>query len=165
MTPRRNLAAGFGLLELSLMIAGASLLLAVILPFVKQRVIEARASAVAHDLRAFAAAFQSNATQRGDWPPGDGTPGTIPDGMANSLRGTNWQQPTPIGGHYAWDPNGVHQGARHRAVIVIASTPDSPVSTDRTQLLELDRRLDDGNLAAGSLMLGYRNYPIFILEH
>ena len=30
---------------------------------------------------------------------------------------------------------------------------------------DLDRRIDDGSLDTGNLRLGFRNYPVYVLEH
>lgn len=156
---------GFTLLELAVVVAIISVVLAVCVPLARHLIIQARASALENDLRVFTAAFQSYANEHGDWPAGDGTPGAFPDGMAAYLSSSNWQRRTPVGGNYTWDPNSLQQGSRHRAVIVIASTPDNPVTSDRVQLLEIDQKFDDGELATGTFVLGYRNYPAYILEH
>lgn len=156
--------AGFSLIELSVVVAIISILVAIAVPTTKNLVFRARSSAVANDLRVFSAAFQAYAHENGDWPVGDGTPGAIPAGMAGYLNSTNWQRTTPIGGNYSWDPNSMQQGVRYRAVIVIVSTDGNPVTSDSNQLLDLDRTLDDNNLETGNFMLGFRNYPIFLLE-
>ncbi len=158
-------ATGFTLLGFSLAVAGLAVAMALGLPLARNWLLRSRAGRVAADLRAFSAAFQSYATDHGDWPPGDGVPGAIPPGMQTYLARTRWQQPTPIGGQYAWDANGRHQGSRYRAVIVIASTRGNPVSTDLVQLLQIDRAIDDGKLHSGSFLLGFRDYPLFVLEH
>lgn len=85
--------------------------------------------------------------------------------MEGYLRATNWQRTTPIGGLYTWSPNTVQQGERYRAAIVITTVGENKVSSDRIQLTDLDRRIDDGSLDTGNLRLGFRNYPVFVLEH
>jgi prepilin-type N-terminal cleavage/methylation domain-containing protein len=156
---------GFSLLELSVVVAILSIVLAVCVPLARHLLIQARATALENDLRVFAAAFQNYANEHGDWPDGDGTPAAFPTGMEGYLSATNWTARTPIGGHYTWTPNSVQQGSRHRAAIMISSTPDNPVSSDRIQLLEIDQKFDNGELASGALLLGYRNFPVYILEH
>jgi type II secretory pathway pseudopilin PulG len=126
---------------------------------------ESRASAVAADLREFAAAFKSYAQTRGDWPAPEAAPGVIPAGMETSLRGTNWAQVTPLGGRYTWAPNTMQRGERIRAAIVITPDQQHPVSPDRRQLAALDRTLDDGTFDTGQFRLGFRNHPLFVLEH
>lgn len=162
---RRPAAAGFSLVELAVVVTIISVLAAIAVPTTKNLVFRARSSAVQNDLRVFAGAFQTYAQEKGDWPAGNGIPGAFPAGMEGLLGATNWQRPTPIGGNYTWDPNSLHQGTRYRGVIVISTTPDNPVTSDRMQLLDLDRLIDDGNLDSGNFLLGFRNYPIFVLEH
>ncbi len=142
-----------------------SILIAIAVPTTKNLTFRARSSTMQNDLRVFSAAFSLYAQENGDWPTGDGTPGAIPPGMESYLNNTAWQRNTPIGGNYAWDPNSMQQGVRYRAVIGIYSTTNNPVTSDRNQLLDLDRLTDDGDLTTGNFLLGYRNYPIYVLEH
>ena len=156
--------AAFTLIELAVVVAIISIVAAFAVPVAQHILHQARTAAVENDLRVFAAAIQAYASENGDWPAGDGTPGAFPAGMQGYLGQTNWQRTTPIGGNYAWDPNSTQQGNHYRAVIVIASSPDNPVSSDRLQLTEIDQKIDDGDLTAGTLQLGYRNYPFYVLE-
>ena len=156
---------GFTLMELSVVVAIISVLAAVAVPAMKKSNLVARSVAVANDLRVFAGAFQVYTHEHGEWPSGDGTPGAFPDGMEGYLGSTGWSRITPIGGYYTWDPNSTQQGERYRAVIVLATANVQAVTADRTQLLDLDRRLDDGDLDSGNFRLGFRNYPVFVLEH
>jgi prepilin-type N-terminal cleavage/methylation domain-containing protein len=156
---------GFSLIELAVVVGILSLVIAIAVPSGAQLLMQARAGAVENDLRIFSAAFQAYANEHGDWPTGDGTPGAFPPGMSGYLAETNWQRRTPLGGNYAWDPNSLQQGLRYRAVIVIASSPANPVTDSREQLVRLDQKFDDGNLATGNFLLGYRDSPIYVLEH
>lgn len=124
----------------------------------------ARAHAIEKDLNAFSEAFQACALQLGDWPPGDGAPGAVPPAATDYLRDTSWRRRTPIGGRYAWDPGSLHHDVRHRAVIVIASTPNNPVGAGLRQLRIIDEKIDDGDLATGNFFLGHRDEPVFVLE-
>jgi prepilin-type N-terminal cleavage/methylation domain-containing protein len=162
---RRPGARGFSLLELSVVIFIISVIAAFAVPALKQTLLESRARAVANDLRVYAGAFQAYAQEKGDWPAGDAVPGAFPAGMTGSLGKTNWERVTPIGGRYTWAPNSLQQGEHYHAVIVLSSTPDAAVSSDKKQLLEIDRTIDDGDLETGNFRLGYRNFPIFVIEH
>jgi prepilin-type N-terminal cleavage/methylation domain-containing protein len=157
--------AGFTLLELSVVVFIISLIVALAVPALKKIQTEARSTAVANDLRVFAGALQTYVHERGDWPPGNSEPGVLPAGMEGYLRETNWSRTTPIGGRYTWAPNTLQQGERYRAAIVLSSVADSAVTTDKNQLIDLDRKLDDGSLDTGNFRLGYRNFPVFVLEH
>ena len=138
---------------------------AVSVPALKKNAQNARSSAVMNDLRVYAGAFQAYAQEHGDWPPGGGAPGAFPPGMDGYLSSTNWSRTTPIGGSYQFATQSPQAGGRYAAVIIIASTADSPVSSDANQLTDIDQKLDDGNLSTGNFFLGYRNYPVFVLEH
>lgn len=142
-----------------------SVMVAIAVPAFLKVLIESRASAVANDFRVFTAAFQTYVHEKGDWPPDASGPGAIPPGMETYLGPTGWSRVTPIGGHYQWAPNTLQQGQRYRAAITISTTDDSTVSADLVQLVELDRKIDDGNLDTGNFCLGFRNYPVFVLEH
>jgi prepilin-type N-terminal cleavage/methylation domain-containing protein len=162
---RRHRQGGFSLLELSIVIFIISILAALAVPAFKQALLESRARAVANDLRVYAGAFQAYAQEKGDWPAGDAVPGAFPSGMGGSLSKTNWERVTPIGGRYTWAPDSLHQGERYHAAIVLSSTADTTISSDKKQLLEIDRTIDDGDLDTGNFRLGYRNFPVFVIEH
>ena len=156
--------AGFTLIELSVVVLILSVLAALAVPAVKKINREARSAAVVTDLRVFRGALESYTHEYGDWPPGNRAPGVFPAGMEPHLRATNWERPTPIGGRYTWSPNTVQQGERYRSAIVISSVAENRVSADRLQLTDLDRQIDDGSLDTGNLRLGFRHYPVYVLE-
>jgi type II secretory pathway pseudopilin PulG len=138
---------------------------AIAVPALKRNMISARTSAVMNDLRVFAGAFQTYAQEHGDWPPGGGSPGTYPPGMEGYLGPTNWSRATPIGGNYQFATQSPQLGGRYAAVIIIATNGQNVVTVDANQLADIDKKLDDGNLSTGNFFLGYRNYPVFVLEH
>jgi len=156
---------GFSLVELAIVVLIISVLVALVVPLLKRLTLEARASTVINDLRVFTTGFQSYVQERGDWPAGTGVPAEFPAGMDGYLGPSGWSRMTPVGGNYTWDPNSLQSGERFRAVIVISSVGENKVTSDRNQLLEIDRKFDDGNLDTGSFRLGFRNYPVYILEH
>jgi prepilin-type N-terminal cleavage/methylation domain-containing protein len=163
--PPRGGARAFTLLELSVTLFIISVLAALAVPSLKRVLLESRSVALANDLRAFAAAFEDYAHENSNWPPGGGAAGEFPAGMAGRLSRTNWERITPIGGRYLWAPGSLHQGERYQAAIVIASVEGDPVTSDRLQLQDIDRRVDDDDLGTGKFRLGYRNYPVFVIEH
>jgi hypothetical protein len=118
-----------------------------------------------NDLRVYSGAFQAYAQEHGDWPPGGGAPGAFPAGMDGYLSQTNWTRVSPIGGYYQFATQSPQGGGRYAAVIIIASSGSNNVTSDVKQLTDIDTKLDDGNLNAGNFFLGYRNYPVFVLEH
>ncbi len=140
-------------------------LAAAAVPALKQNAQNARSSTVMNDFRVFAAAFQAYAQEHGDWPAGGSPPGAFPPGMDGYLSRTNWARPSPIGGSYQFAVQSPQAGGRYAAVIIIASSRGNRVSSDARQLADIDTKLDDGNLSTGNFFLGYRNYPVFVLEH
>jgi prepilin-type N-terminal cleavage/methylation domain-containing protein len=164
--PRNRLrsTAGFSLLELSVVTFIISVLFAIAVPGYVRLNVKARSTAAINDLRVFAGSFTNYAHDRGEWPASTGVPGEIPPGMAPYLSSTAWEHSTPIGGFYTWAPNSLQRGARYRAVLTITSVGENKVSTDLTQLTDIDQRLDDGNLTSGNFILGFRNQPVFVIE-
>jgi prepilin-type N-terminal cleavage/methylation domain-containing protein len=158
-------AAGFSLLELAVVVLIIGILAAVSVPALKKNAINARSSAVMNDLRVYSGAFQAYAQEHGDWPPGGGAPGVFPAGMEGYLSATNWSRVTPIGGYYQFATQSPQGGGRYAAVIIISTVGSNAVTSDLKQLSDIDTKLDDGNLVTGNFFLGYRNYPVFVLEH
>ena len=150
---------------MSIVVLIIGILAAVSVPALKRNAINARSSAVMNDLRVYAGAFQAYVQEHGDWPPGGGAPGEFPAGMEGYLSRTNWSRTTPIGGNYQFATQSPQQGGRYAAVIMITGSDLNPVSSDSKQLTDIDTKLDDGNLSTGNFFLGYRNYPVFVLEH
>jgi hypothetical protein len=152
-------------LAASLTLFALGLVAALAAPVARRSWHERRAAAAVRELREIAAAFQAHAHARGDWPPADALPGAAPTGMAERLAPTRWSQRTPLGGRYTWTLNSVHQGERYQAAILLAPATGAPLSAGRDELAIVDRALDDGDLATGNFRLGFRNYPVFVLEH
>lgn len=161
----RPLAAAFSLVEVSVAILIISVLAALAVPSWKKSLVSAHATAVVNDLRVFAGAFQAHAHARGDWPAAALQPGAFPLGMEGYLAETSWRRPTPVGGLYTWATDTVQQGERYRAAVLILSDGENHVTSDRRLLLDIDRKIDDGNLETGNFRLGFRNQPVFVLEN
>jgi type II secretory pathway pseudopilin PulG len=140
-----------------------SMLATLALPAVRRVRMRARSAAIANDFRTFAAAFDAYAQETGQWP-ADVAAGVMPAGMTDRLGSTAWQRQTPMGGRYNWEYNQLHFGVRYKAAISIAATAASPLPLDVNQLLDLERRLDDGNLLGGSFRIGTGLVPLFIIQ-
>lgn len=139
-----------------------SLLVAAAVPamiHVKRRSV---ATAVANDLRVFAAAFDAYAHEAGGWPQ-EVDAGVVPSEMAARLNATVWQRPTAIGGFYNWESDQMHAGSRYRAAIAITSGGTNSVQQDADLFEAIDRVLDDGNLNSGNFRLGSDDEPVFIV--
>ena len=140
-----------------------SVLAAFAMPASRRIATSARAAATVNDLRVFATAFQTYAQQNSNYPPSAGI-GVMPPLMAGALNQTAWRRITPIRGCYKWNLDTVHAGTRYRASISLRTQGTNRVSNDRSQLLAIDRAIDDGNLATGVFFIGAGNEPVFIIE-
>ncbi len=156
-------AGGFSLVEIGMATLIIGVLASLAMPALQRTLQATRVSAVANDLRTFAAAFQHYAQQNGHYPP-DADIGVMPPLMEGSLGTSSWTHVTPIGGYYNWEYNRISAGVQYRAGIGIRTKLPSSVTTDRTLLLAIDRLIDDGNLATGSFFLGIGNEPFLAIE-
>ena len=155
----------FSLVEIAVAVLIVGLLAAICVPRLKNYVVRARSRAVINDLRVFSQAYHHYLQENGDWPSGSSTPSRFPKGMERYLRESRWTHPTPIGGYYMWETNVVQGGQHVRAAISIISANGSAVTSDRIQLADIDKRLDDGNLSTGSFRLGFYNDPVYVIEY
>jgi prepilin-type N-terminal cleavage/methylation domain-containing protein len=155
---------GFTLVEISVVVLIIGLVASIAVPQIRKSIVIARSEALINDLRVYSQAYQHYMQEKGDWPPGSSSPGVAPAGMGEYLNQTNWAQKTPVGGLYQWETRVLHNGQRIQAAISVVSSGDNEVTTDRIQLEDIDRRIDDGNLDTGSFRLGFENQPLFIIE-
>lgn len=155
--------AAFTLIEIGIAAVIIGLLAALAIPSFKRSMMAARSDAVINDLRVFTTAYQHYLQDKGDWPE-DSEPGNYPAGMEQYLRATAWTNHSAIGGYYNWEYQAVHGGSKIRAAIAITSVGDNPVSSDKMQLEDIDRRFDDGNLNTGLFRLGFGLEPVYIIE-
>ena len=80
----------------------------------------------------------------------------MPRGMEKALGETNWAGGSPFGGNYGWDSRGL--------VVLTAFSPSFPLTLTRADLLEIDRRIDDGDLATGRFRTGFNGWPVYQIE-
>lgn len=153
-----------GLVELLVVAAIISLLMATVTPVYLKIQRRARATAIANDYRVFAAAFLSHSHETGGWPP-EAAAGVVPTGITSlELRAKDWERVTAIGGKFDWERNQMHNGVRYTAALAITDTADAPLLIDLDMFRLLDEALDDGNLETGNFVLGENDCPLLILE-
>ena len=162
---RLRRTAAFSLVELAVTILIISIVAALGVPALKKARLNARSTAAINDLRVFAGAFQAYAQEKSDWPAATVAAAEIPAGMQPYLSTTGWERVSPIGGSYAWGRDTLQQGERYRAALLILNVGENRVTDDRRQLADIDRKIDDGNLDTGIFRLGFRNQPVFVIEH
>ncbi len=91
------------------------------------------------------------------------------DGAGTSLlQGEGWTSPSPAGGFFRWVNAPVPGATGSRPLggrIMLAAFPPAPeVALSPADLLELDRRIDDGNLATGRFRSGFNGWPVFLVN-
>jgi type IV pilus assembly protein PilA len=108
-----------------------------------------------NDLRIFVQAFEIYNTQNGSWPPDSGG-GVVPTGMQGDFKTDAWTMTkNPLGGRWNWD-----QGRSWATAAV--STTNFTVSD--AQLLEIDAKIDDGDLSTGYFRKVASNRVSYIIQ-
>ncbi len=131
----------FSLIEVMIAVVLIGVLAALAVPAFQRLLGSSRDTMFASDLRAATHAIERYALEHGSWPPDAG--GSWPEGLIGFLPPPDrWNKPTPIGGSWVWS-QGVGE---HNAALSVDGLPGGAAHA-----LALDRRLDDGDPAAGSL--------------
>ena len=93
-----------------------------------------------NDFRIFVQAFEVYNTQNGSWPPNVG-PGVVPAGMSGDFKQDAWAaNPNTLGGRWNWD---------YSRPEFLAGVSVSGYTVTDAQLVQIDEKLDDGNLSTG----------------
>ncbi len=144
---------GFTLVEIMIVVAIVGLLAMLAIPsFVRARR-NAQDARFIQDMRIAVDAFTMFNLEHGHYPP-DTSPGVIPAGMAEYLRGMRWDQPTPIGGAWDWD---------FRVFGVEAGVSVFQPNRAPTEMISIAERLDNGSLVSGQFRSRADGY-IYIIE-
>jgi len=144
---------GFTLVEIMIVVAIIGILSAISIPAMLRAAEKARARRFAREIQAAGHAFVRFSFDHGEYP-ADRTPAQMPDGMAEYLTGFPWTEETVIGGSWDWD-----SGQFSTLAGVSVYLPDW---TD-SRMMEIDRVIDDGNLATGQFRKRASGY-IYVLE-
>lgn len=115
-------------------------------------------------------AFKAYEEKYGHWPSSQQKSGSIPAGMApflSRLTGV-WRAESALGGHYYWSYQELHRGRLYRAVIALEDyqredSSSLPLARSLDDWIAIDAVIDDGNVNTGSLRLGRRDYPVWIV--
>ncbi len=119
------------------------------------------------ELKISAAGFRTYIQETGT-APADTVAGLAPNGMGDHLKGVNWKLPTPVGGYYRWTNIPMTETGQvlppGGTISVTAFTRGAELNLTRSDLVEIDRRLDDGNLETGRFRTGFNGWPVLTVR-
>ena len=131
---------GFTLIEIMIVVAIIALIAAIALPSFLRARQQAQNAKFVNDLRIATGAFEMYFMENNGYPP-DVNRGIVPPGMALYFGPKlDFTRPTPLGGNWDWDSNVFSFDA---GVSVVGSTKSVE------QFVEIDRKIDDGDLNKG----------------
>jgi type II secretory pathway pseudopilin PulG len=120
------------------------------------------------DLRQIAGVLEKYHAQKGEWPGATSPESRVPRGLEAELGQTRWSAGSPFGGTYQWvpPPKAAADASESKAAApgilsVTAFSPDRPLALTRTDLREIDQKIDDGNLGTGRFQSGFNGWPVW----
>lgn len=152
---RRSRVSGFTLIEIMMVVLMLGVIAAIVIPHFAggspQK--ETRDAAFATSLRKMAQQFALYEQRAGAYP-ADRAPAEFPPEMAGLIAPGDWQRDTPLGGRWDWDRNvfGIAAGL----------SVFQPPQTD-ARMAEVDRMIDDGDLATGAFRRRVDGY-VYVLR-
>jgi prepilin-type N-terminal cleavage/methylation domain-containing protein len=144
---------GFTLVEIMIVVAIIGLLAAIGIPNMLEAGQDTRTTRFAREIQIAGHAFVQYSFDHGDYP-ADKFPGQMPDGMTEYLSGFPWSEETVVGGRWDWD---------YGVFGITAGVSVQSPNWDAARMLDVDIKMDDGNLATGH----FRQRPggfIYIIE-
>jgi prepilin-type N-terminal cleavage/methylation domain-containing protein len=137
--------AGFTLVEILIVVAILGILAAIVIPLMTPLDDETKQAAFIQSVRTFANAARLYKLKTGEYV-ADGSSGQVPPGWGTYIDTDSWVEKTPIGG--VWDAECNDTGGYASAVGVHFHGGGEAHGDD--YMSEIDRAMDDGNLATGA---------------
>ena len=149
---------GFTLVEIMIVVLIIGILAMMARVTVKRINLRARASTYRNDCRVFSAAFYHYAQEKGDFPADQNGRKLFPTGMDGYLSPAQWLRVTPLGGDYDWDNKDATNsfGIRFKAAIRV-----NACTMSMTELQQIDRWIDDGNVSTGTFRVTDAGATVF----
>jgi prepilin-type N-terminal cleavage/methylation domain-containing protein len=148
---------GFTLIEILVVVVILGILAAVVIAQVNNVTEDSEKAAFITSGRTFAEAAMRFHLDHGAYP-NDMSPGELPPGFADYFNYNAWLAPTPIGGR--WDAELNEDGIISAVGVVFDGTDNKSDQYMR----EIDRSIDDGNLATGFFRKFNANRYFFIVD-
>lgn len=132
--------SGFTLVEILMVVMIIGLLASIAIPTMVRMRQRSQVTRFIHDVGVASSAFEMYRMEHKGYPP-DAMAGEVPEGMAPYLSGMRWVRETALGGSWGWDVG--------RFGVVASIAVFTGGSGREDPWLEVDRRMDDGNLESG----------------
>jgi type II secretory pathway pseudopilin PulG len=138
-------------MELMITVAIIGIVAALARPAFTRVLLQVRGNTLMNDFRVFAGGFAQYAHSNSAYPASYTTAGGFPATMAGLVNQSQWTRLTPIGGNYAFLKDNAIGGVTYRALIRVSGSGATAIKFTSAQLLQLDQKSDNGNLATGQL--------------
>lgn len=115
---------------------------------------QARLAQWGADLQSFAGVFEKIRAESGRWP-------ETAAAVGPRLQETGWGGAPAFGGEHGWKPP--QAGGLPGRITLTAFSPHFPLTLTRSDLLALDRQIDDGDLTTGRFRTGFNGWPVYLV--
>ena len=142
-------------MEIMVVVVIIGLLAALAIPAFQRNQRSAQNTRAVNDFRIFVQSFEVYNTQNGSWPP-NAPAGAVPAGMNGDFKEDAWTMTkNTLGGRWNWDLN----RPEFKAGVSVTG-----YTVSDAQLLEMDAKLDDGNLSTGFFQKIDSNRVTYIVQ-
>lgn len=154
-----RLRRAFSLMELVIVMMVLAILTTIAVPSFQRASRSAKINATITDIEQFEKAAWMVRGATGVWPR-DSTPSVFPKDFRGYLDTKAFAKTPPIGGEYDWNSEAKYGNVQAGISVYFDNQRDVPLA----DFLEIDRRLDDGNLATGRVFLYQKKVLQVMLE-
>lgn len=152
---RKRFFRGFTLVEIMVVVSIIGFLAILAIPVLKRVQRSSQNTATYRTMRAFQADIEHYVMNEG-WYPADRGPGGHPAEITSYTKVNLWDEPTPIGGQWDWD---------YDVFGFLAGISVDAPTVSNEQLIEFDKKLDDGNTSTGNIQLREAGITLVIEEY